>query len=55
MEGRHVELIVTTACQGNVIRRKMYTTSRRMQNFNLCRRHQVEVGTMKKAHQNFAR
>lgn len=55
VEGRHTESIVTTKCQGNVIPRKMYTTTWRMRNFNMCRRHQVEVGSMKGAHQNKAR
>lgn len=41
------ELAIST-CQGNDIRRPVYSLTRRARDFPLCRRHQVEVGSMKR-------
>ena len=35
-------------CQGSRIRRKVYTLTNRVQEFKLCRTHQVEVGTLQR-------
>lgn len=47
--------IVSSQCQGNVIRREMYTVTRRAREFNICRRHQVEISSMKKVASTGAR
>ncbi|HYA10123.1 MAG TPA: hypothetical protein VEH10_00380, partial [Thermoplasmata archaeon] len=39
--------IVTGACRGNIIRRRVYTLTGRAKDLPLCRGHQVEISSMK--------
>lgn len=41
-------LVGLVACQGSRIRRKVYTLTNRRREFRLCRRHQVEVGSLQR-------
>lgn len=41
-------LVGLVPCQGSRIRRKVYTLTDRRREFRLCRRHQVEVGSLQR-------
>lgn len=45
---RGSSLVGLVPCQGSRIRRKVYTLTNRKQEFRLCRRHQVEVGSLQR-------
>jgi hypothetical protein len=42
-------LVGLTPCQGSRIRRKVYTLTNRSKDFQICRLHQVEVGSLDRA------